>query len=199
MKGSSKCESIWDSKNLIIFWLTELFVFTCPCWNPWCTRIFWVFDFWPKCNEPLRQTACLLGTWKLPNTLQKHPSLLSSKHSTSALYFCALWYVILDLYSSCWIKDVANSVYPTWVLSKSPLSRRKTIFTFALSGRWEDNTLVRNRWSVAGSNKKALEEHPWLRESYCKSWLPVIGVLWQCFCYFRFLLVCFFLKAPYII
>ena len=136
---------------------------------------------------------CMLGTWKLPNTLQKHPSLLSSKHSTSGLYFCALWFVILDLYSSCWIKDIANSVSPTcldcyssqtWVLSKSPLSHRKAIFTFALSGRWEDNTLVRNRWSVAGSNTKARSEHPWLRERYCKSWLPVTGVLWQWFLLF---------------
>ena len=112
MKGSSKCESIWDSKNLIIFWLYRVVCFHVSMLKPMMYEDFlgvWLLTKVQWTAPP----NCMLGTWKLPNTLQKHPSLLSSKHATSALYFCALWFVILDLYSSCWIKDIANSVSPT--------------------------------------------------------------------------------------
>lgn len=68
-------------------------------------------------DQSAMNRSAKLHAWyvKTTNMLQKHPSLLSSKHPTSALYFCALWilwFVILDLYSSCWIKDVGKFCIP---------------------------------------------------------------------------------------
>ena len=146
-------------QNLIMFCLlTHLFVFTFHAETHDVRGFFlgvWLLTKVPWTTQP----NYLLHRWKLQVCFKKHPSFLSSKHSTSALYFCWLWFVIFylkPLNQQCCKFRIPNVFRLLFELNKcyqSHLSHILAIFTVALSGCWEDNTLVRNRWSVAGKKQ----------------------------------------------
>lgn len=178
--------------------LTHLFVFTFHAETHDVRGFFlgvWLLTKVPWTTQP----NYLLHRWKLQVCFKKHPSFLSSKHSTSALYFCWLWFVIFylkPLNQQCCKFRIPNVFRLLFELNKcyqSHLSHILAIFTVALSGCWEDNTLVRNRWSVAGkkTNKHILN----IREPET-SWLS--GALGSCGNAFAILVSACFLKAPWI-